>query len=258
MTEGKYSRGFGPLPDAIVAAVLSAENFLIPMIDSTVIAASGALAIVNYIFGGTGIKQKGQSDLEFLREIAASWDADFWVDGDTLYFSRFMFKEYTPRLTLTWGQSLIDFTPKVNTVGRVAAAAMKFTLREIPLSFVVSVFWDFDRETLGVNVVPAAAAGSLKSAVGPTYTIVDQPIRSPGDLLSSALAITRELRTRLNGRLTATGSAVGNPDIRSGALIQFDGLGPDFSGPYRVTSATHSIDAGGYRTTFEVHKEIIP
>ena len=34
------------------------------------------------------------------------------------------------------------------------------------------------------------------------------------------------------------------------------GLGEEFGGYYRVTSATHSIDSGGYRTNFDVRKEI--
>ena len=35
-------------------------------------------------------------------------------------------------------------------------------------------------------------------------------------------------------------------------------MGPDFSGDYRVTGATHTIDGSGYRTSFEVRREIIP
>ena len=61
---------------------------------------------------------KGQSDLELLAEIAATYDADFWVDGNVLYVSRFL-KEYTPRLTLTWGESLLEFSPQVSTIGQV-------------------------------------------------------------------------------------------------------------------------------------------
>jgi hypothetical protein len=258
LTEGKYARGFGPLPDALIAMILGVENLLVPLIDPTVAAASSAIAAVNYIFGGSGRKQKGQSDLELLKEIAASYDADFWVDGDFLYFSRFLPKEYSPRLTLRWGESLLDFSPKVSTVGQVAAAAMKFTLREIPISFLVNVFWDFDHETLGMRVVPGEAAAFAKMIVGPTYTIVDQPIGSPADIVTSALAIARELRTKLNNRLTGSGTAVGDPRIRAGAVIRLEGLGPDFSGDFRVASATHSLDAGGYRTSFEVRKEIIP
>lgn len=257
LAEGKYGRGFGPLPDMVVAAILSAENLLIPAIDPTLAVASTAIAAVNFIFGGTGIKQKGQSDLELLTEIAAGYDADFWVDKNTLYVSRF-FKSYSPSVTLTWGESLLDFSPKVNTAGRISAAAMKFTLREIPLSFLVGVYWDFDKEVLGVQVLPSAGAAYLKSIVGPTYEMIDQPIRSPVDLVNSALVIVRELRTKLNARLTASGSAVGDPNIRAGAIIAFEGMGPDFSGNYRVKSATHTIDSGGYRTTFQVYREIIP
>ena len=257
LSEGKYTRSFGVLPDMLIAMILSAENLLIPAIDPTLVAASTAIAAVNFIFGGTGLKSVNQSDLELLTQIAAHYDADFWVDGNTLYVSRF-YKSYSPSVTLTWGQSLLDFSPKVNTVGRIGAAAMKFTLREIPLSFLVCVYWDFDTETLGVSIFPAEGAALLKSIVGPTYELVDMPIRSPADLVNSALVIVRELRTKLNARLTASGTTVGNPAIRAGAIIAFDGVGPDFSGNYRVRSATHTIDAGGYRTTFQVYKEIIP
>jgi hypothetical protein len=41
-------------------------------------------------------------------------------------------------------------------------------------------------------------------------------------------------------------------------MIRIEGIGPDFSGDYRVSSATHSVDGSGYRTTFQVFKEIIP
>ena len=128
---------------------------------------------------------------------------------------------------------------------------MKFTLREIPLSFLVTVFWDFDRETLGISRRPRRGGGLLKMIVGPGGHD-DQPAhRQPGrHRRTRALVIAHELRTKLNNRLTGSGTAIGDPRIRAGAVIRFDGLGPDFSGDYRVASATHAIDAGGYRTTF--------
>ena len=257
LTEGKYARGFGFLPDFLIASILSAENLLIPLIDPAVIAGSTAIAVLNIIFKGTGRKQAGQSDLELLEQIAATYDADFWVDGNVLYVSRFL-KEYTPRLTLTWGESLLDFSPQVSTIGQVVGVGMKFTLRELPLDFLVSVFWDFDRESLGVSIVPGVAAAATKSLLGSVFTLIDQPIGSPADITNSALVIARELRTKLNSRLTGSGSAIGDPRIRAGAVIRLEGLGPDFSGDYRVRSATHAIDSGGYRTNFEVYKEIIP
>jgi hypothetical protein len=258
LAQGTVARGFGFLPDFLIASILGVENLLVAQIDPAIIGASTAIAAVNAIFSGTGTKQgspgHGESDLALLQRIAAIYDADFWVEGDVLYVSRFL-KEYTPRMTLTWGRSLIDFSPRMSTVGQVAGVGVKFTLREIPLSFLVSVFWDFDRETLGIDVRPGAGGAP---GVGATLTLVDQPITSPADVAASALGVLSRLRKKLNGRLTGSGTAIGDPRIRAGAVIRLDGLGPDFSGDYRVSSATHSIDGGGYRTSFEVFKEIIP
>jgi hypothetical protein len=257
LQRGKYSRGFGFLPDALIATILGAENLLIPAIDPAIVAGSTALAAVNYIFGGSGRKQRGQSDFELLQEVAATYDADFWVDGNVLYLSRFI-KEYSPRLTLTWGKDLLEFSPKVSTIGQVAGVGMRFVLREIPLDFLVAVGYDFDRESIVISVVPGAAAATTQQLLGSLIEIIDQPIGSPADITNSALVIAHELRQKLNNRLTGTGSCVGDPRIRAGAMIRVEGLGPDFSGNYRVSSATHSIDGSGYRTNFEVRKEIIP
>jgi hypothetical protein len=65
-----------------------------------------------------------------------------------------------------------------------------------------------------------------------------------------------ELLPRLNNRLTGSGSAVGNLAIGAGKVIDLKGLGEQFSGLYRITSATHSIDSGGFRTSFDARKEI--
>jgi uncharacterized protein len=257
LAPGKYARGFGPLTDALVVMILSAENLLIPMIDPTITSISAALTAINVIFKGTGTKQEGESDLELLTRIAKEYDAEFWVDGNTLYLSRFM-KEYSPSVTLTWGSNLLDFSPRVTTIGQVAGVSMKFTLREIPLDFLVTVGWDFDRETLIISVLPGLAAAAAKSVVGPAFSIINQPISSPADIANSALVILHELRTKLNNRLTGSGSCVGNPMIRANEIIRLEGLGPDFSGNYRVKSATHSIDGSGYKTNFQVFKEIIP
>ena len=54
-----------------------------------------------------------------------------------------------------------------------------------------------------------------------------------------------------------TDAAARDPRIRAGAVIRLENLGPDFSGDYRVVSATHSMGASGYVTQFEVMKEII-
>jgi hypothetical protein len=42
----------------------------------------------------------------------------------------------------------------------------------------------------------------------------------------------------------------------AGKVINFDGLGSQFGGLYRVTSATHTFDGGGYKTSFKARKEV--
>lgn len=68
--------------------------------------------------------------------------------------------------------------------------------------------------------------------------------------------ILGELLPRLNNRLTASGSTIGDPRIKASRVINFDGLGEQFGGLYRVTSATHTIDGSGYRTQFDARKEV--
>ena len=75
------------------------------------------------------------------------------------------------------------------------------------------------------------------------------PVTAPKEILS-------ELLPRLNNRLTASGSTIGEPRIKASKVINFDGLGQQFGGLYRITQATHTIDSGGYRTQFEARKEV--
>ena len=81
---------------------------------------------------------------------------------------------------------------------------------------------------------------------------IDEPV-TPS---SAPRRILAELIPRLNERLTGAGSTVGDPRIRPGTVLKLEGLGVQFSGLYRVTSVTHSLDGGGYRTSFQVRKDV--
>ena len=65
-----------------------------------------------------------------------------------------------------------------------------------------------------------------------------------------------ELIPKLNRRLTATGTVVGEPRLRTGDVLRIEGVGIEFGGLYRVTSVTHTLDYGGFRTAFGLRKEI--
>jgi len=78
----------------------------------------------------------------------------------------------------------------------------------------------------------------------------------PTGLAQAPQTILTELLPRLNNRLTGSGSSIGDLRIKASRVINFEGLGEQFSGLYRITSATHSLDGSGFRTNFQVRKEV--
>jgi phage protein D len=213
--------------------------------------------IGNFLFG-TSTKQYGQSDFALLQKIAARYDMEVSVDGHVLFLNR-LIKEYTPSIRLRYGQSLLDFSPRVSTVGQAVGVSMRVSLREIRIDLLLSVGWDFDRESIAISVLPAQAAVIAPAVSKPVEESKHKTIRNAIDIANTIVGLVHELRQKINNRLTGSGTAIGDPRIRAGNLMRLDGLGVDFSGSnWRVTKAVHTLDTNGYRTSFEVQREVIP
>jgi hypothetical protein len=250
-----------PLPDLAVAPIVSLENGLIPILDPV----GAALSV---ILGGAEMiaalddpgamqrvirKQEGESDFDFLSRISKENGWEMLIDhvGPLGGFQlRFMspLDKLTPDLTLEYGRSLLDFTPRITSVGQIVSVTAYIWIAQIKTEFQITVGWDWDRMSLTVEVKPALiplGGGDSDFVIGEPVTPATAPRR-----------IVSELIPRLNQRLTGSGSCVGDPRIRAGGVIRLEGLGVEFSGLYRITSATHTFDGGGYRTSFEVRKEI--
>jgi hypothetical protein len=166
---------------------------------------------------------------------------------------QFLIQDFSADVSFTWGQSLIEFMPKVSTVGQVGGVSARIWVPTIQTEFVVVLAWDFDRSAFDLSVFPNLPGlddvpGIDKSA-GVLRIDAISPVTAPKEILS-------ELLPRLNNRLTASGSTLGDPRIKAGGVVSFDGVGDQFSGLYRVTSATHTLDGSGYRTQFEARKEV--
>ena len=73
-------------------------------------------------------KQSGVNDFEFLTEVAKDNGWEMYIDhtaephGRVLKF-QFLIQDYAPSLTLKWGASLTDFTPRLTTVGDIEGVA---------------------------------------------------------------------------------------------------------------------------------------
>lgn len=288
-----------PLPDVAVASTVALENGLLPIFEPVGAALSvllGGVAVIEAI-GDSSVAQKairrqaGESDYEFLGRISTQNGWEMTVDhsgptgGSVLRFFSPL-DHLSPDLTLRWGQSLVEFTPRLTSVGEVLAISVRLWRPEIRMEFTVSVSWDWDRQSLELSVVPsyglpaAAAAGPGLASVGRrladraalraqrqreridlrlqqpnrdrTMTLLGEPVT----LTTAPRILVGKLLPMLNKRLTGSGSTVGDPRIRAGTVLRLEGLGEQFGGLHRVTSATHTLDEGGYRTSFEVRKEI--
>jgi phage protein D len=260
LQEGTKARWFAiRIPD--VAAVVAAENGLLPIFDPVG-------AAIGVILGGAQLiaaaddpvemqklvrRQDGECDCTLLSRIAAENGWEMVVEhAGTLGGHKLRFfsplDRLKPDLSLKYGQSLIDFSPRISNVGQIVSVTAFVWVARIKTRFAVTVGWDWDRSSLTIDIRPAFTPAET----GPSDVLIKEPVT----LVSAPRKIISELIPRLNKRVTASGSTVGDPRIQAGAVLQLEGLGVQFGGLYRVTSATHTIDGGGYRTSFELRKEI--
>jgi len=271
LTHGKVDRAFAistpkvahfPLPDVAVAAIISATNLLIPYPDPIGGALSALMTLATYITTPQGAQvnvrtQEGASDFDFLAQISKENGWEMYIDhtmeprGYILRF-QFLLQDYSPSVSLKWGESLMDFTPRLTTVGDVFGVSARVWVASLQIEFVIVVSWDYDRAAFDLMIYPGL--GSLDMVLGAKAgkTLSIKPTGFSGALRE----LLSDLLPRLNNRLTASGSTIGNPAIKAGKVINFDGVGDQFGGLYRITEATHTFDSSGYKTAFQARKGV--
>lgn len=247
-----------PIPDPIVVSLAALTDILVPYPDPVGSALSFLSLLIAYAIDPLEAKravriQKGQSDFDFLAGIARENGWDMYLDH-TLephgYVLRFQFPlPGSADITLERGRTLIDFTPRISTIGQVAGVSTRIWIASIGLEFVIVLGWDYDRASFNLEVYPGL--GSLSPGGNQSVVRVDAV-----GMATAPKAILGELLPRLNNRQTGSGSCVGNPAIKAGRIIELNGLGDQFGGKYRITTATHTFDSGGYKTSFEGRKEV--
>jgi hypothetical protein len=269
MQQGTHTMAYGipipslanyPLPDLVVGGAVAAMNVLVPIFDPV----GAALSI---LLGGLQVaaladkddaqkfirKQEGQSDFEFLSIVARENGWEMFIDhGGALGGWMLRFQSPMDHLdadvTLAYGRSLMEFSPRITSVGQVVAVSANVWVPMVKRTFTVTVGWDWDRAQLTLHIAPAG----IPLGGGPSVHLVDEPVT----LTTAPRFIVGTLIPKLNERLTGSGSTVGDPRIRAGTVLRLEGLGEEFGGLYRVTQATHTLDGGGYRTSFDVRKDI--
>jgi hypothetical protein len=77
---------------------------------------------------------------------------------------QFLIQDYSPSVTLKWGESLSEFTPRISTVGQVFGISTRIWVPSIKMEFVIILSWDFDRAAFDLQVYPGL--GSLQELLG--------------------------------------------------------------------------------------------
>lgn len=250
-----------PLPDAAVVGIVALEHGLIAMLEPVGAAIS---ALIGAATAGTEpgamqavIRKQGEqgseSDFDFVAKVAKEngWELVIDPSGPLGGLQLRFFSplgHLAPDVKLKYGASLLEFRPRISKVGQIVSVTVFVWISQIKTKFAITVGWDWDAMSLTVSVSPSfTPTGS-----GPSDVVVGDPVT----LASAPRTILTELIPKLNQRLTGSGSCVGDPRIVPGSVVQLGGLGVQFGGLYRVTSATHTLDSSGYRTSFEARKEI--
>jgi len=270
LQQGTKDRWFGvsvptlgnfPIPDMEVMRQVTFENHLIPVFETVGAALAAVLGGIEAIPSISDPKeaqklirsQSGESDFDLLTRVSRENGMEMLIEHDGPQGgTRLSFFSPLDRLKadvrLKYGQSLLEFTPRISNVGQIVSVTIFIWVAEIKTQFSVTLGWDWDRMAMTLNI----GAGQNQGGSGPSEVVINEPV----SLASAPRKIVSELIPKLNKRLTGSGSTIGDPKIRAGSVLQLEGLGTQFGGLYRVTSATHTIDGGGYRTQFEVRKEI--
>jgi hypothetical protein len=270
MQDGTKKRTFGiptgtttaPIPDVDIASLVAGENLLVPEFDpvgaalSVILGGATALAAADAgpaVLQETVRKQSRESDFDFLGRLCSENGWEMFVEhSDPLGGHRLRFfsplSHLSPDVELAWGRSLLDFTPRLTKVGQIGSITAYVWIGRIKQAFAVTVGWDWDRMQLTIDV----SSASMPASAHGRDIVIDRPLNP----VTAPREILGRLLPKLNNRLTGSGTCVGDQRIRPGAVIKLDGLGVSFSGLYRVTAATHTLDPNGYRTGFQVRKEI--
>src|SRR5207302_1617783 len=136
-----------PLPDAVVASIVSATNLLIPEPDPVGGALSAIMTLATYLSfpqeSQRAVRhQEKETDFDFLSRIAKENGWEMFIDhtqspkGRVLKF-QFLIQQYTPSVTLKWGASLMEFTPRLTTVGDVSGVATRVWVDSLQTDFVI-------------------------------------------------------------------------------------------------------------------------
>lgn len=236
LARGQKTRTFTRTTDGAIARRLAQEAGLRPVVTDT-------RTSLEYVV------QHNQTDLEFLRQRARLIGYEVHVRDKVLYFQPPQHGR-APSVTLTVGDDISDFTPRLRTshqVGEVCVRGWDVARKQV---VVATVGAGQESTTMGGAATGPRRTGQAFGRAAATSVDVPVPDRARADQMArgqfDALALTY-----ISGEVRCAGQ----PRLRAGQVVDIRGAGRTFSGAYYLTSVTHRMNTGeGYRTDLDVRR----
>jgi phage protein D len=235
MTLGKRSQSWAQSADSDVISLLAKEHNLGTDIEPTK-------------EKHAQIEQNQESDVEFVKKLAARNHFEFYVDNKSKLRFGPPHDKSEGVVTLRWGESLLSFKPEANLAAQVST---------------VEVYgWDPNKKKA---IVGKASAGDesghdpnrqsggqlLKAASAKKGAVLQlrQPVFTEAEARRRAEAVLNDHAKKF---LTGEGESIGLPELLPDRNVTLGNLGEPFSKTYYIQQTTHKMDGGGYRTRFKV------
>ena len=205
------------------------------------------------------IQKRDQDEATFLLDLAKRIEFDLFMLPDQktgvekLYFVKPQDGRDARPVTVfeyTWGENLIEFTPKLSVEDQVSAVTVRgwdprtkqtvqyrATAQDLPVA-----------DGAGNSGATASMSASPR---GKEDVIVDASVMDIEE--AKKLAISRLTQSAYRYK-TGSGRVMGEPKMRPGDNLQLRGIGKRFSGLWHVVQVDHSFGSGGFITSFQVEK----
>ncbi|MDJ0628973.1 MAG: hypothetical protein QNJ44_11995 [Rhodobacter sp.] len=148
---------------------------------------------------------------------------------------------------LEWGKSLTSFHPTYANSSMIwSAKACGWDRNAKERIEVTKTIEDIpEAERPNADLIGVARAANRQEV------IIDPPAQTQDEAERTAIDA---LKRSYQNLVTASGSCVGLPRLRSGQVIHILGVGRHFEGAYNVLTTSHVINDQGYRTSFTAHR----
>ena len=198
-------------------------------------------------------QQESQSDWDFLKGLAKEIGFELYLELGVLYFRKPRTRPEAVPGTFAYRDNLQSFEPSLSAEKPVSKVVVRGWDEIAKQTFQVEVDDPFaaDRDVLGEQ----SGSDFMDEGFGDSVRILDDVVAA-NETHARAIGVAYFRRKEFE-LINATGSCVGDPELKAKRLIRIAGVGQKFSGTYYLTRVTHRFDDGGYLCDFEAKRNAI-